>query len=145
MVDPTETVRDWSGNNNVILIRYAEILLTYAEAKNELSGPDATIYDALDKIRERVDMPVIDRTVYNTKESLRSLIRNERRVELALEGHRYFDIRRWDIGKNVMKSIVNLENETVETRAWYDKLMKLPVPQSQIDLAPGLKPNNPGY
>lgn len=145
LVDPTETVRDWSGNNNVILIRYAEILLTYAEAKNELSGPDATIYDALDKIRERVDMPLIDRTVYNTKESLRSLIRNERRVELALEGHRYFDIRRWDIGKNVMKTIVNLENETVETRAWYDKLMKLPVPQSQIDLAPGLKPNNPGY
>ncbi|AFD08449.1 RagB/SusD family nutrient uptake outer membrane protein [Solitalea canadensis] len=145
LVDPTETVRDWSGNNNVILIRYAEILLTYAEAKNELSGPDAIIYDALDKIRERVDMPLIDRTTYNTKESLRSLIRNERRVELALEGHRYFDIRRWGIGENVMKTIVNLENETVEPRAWYDKLMKLPVPQSQIDLAPGLKPNNTGY
>ncbi|MNY50204.1 SusD family protein [compost metagenome] len=90
-------------------------------------------------------MPLIDRTTYNTKESLRSLIRNERRVELALEGHRYFDIRRWGIGENVMKTIVNLENETVEPRAWYDKLMKLPVPQSQIDLAPGLKPNNTGY
>jgi hypothetical protein len=84
-------------DQHIIHIRYADILLMYAEAKNEATGPDATIFDVLDAIRTRADvgLPLIDRTKYATRESLRDLIRHERRVELAFEGLRYFDLKRW--------------------------------------------------
>lgn len=97
---------------NWILFRFAEVLLTYAESKNEESGPDATVYDALDLIRVRSGMPVVDRTRYATKDALREFIRNERRVELAGEGLRYFDIIRWRIAETVLnKTIFSLDIE----------------------------------
>lgn len=86
------------------LYRYADLLLMYAEAKNEASGPDATIYDALDLIRDRAGMPSVDRVRYSDQASLRSFIRNERRVELAGEGHRYDDIIRWRIAEDVLNN-----------------------------------------
>ena len=56
----------------------------YAEAKNEATGPDETIYAALDQIRARAGMPKVDRAKYGTQAKLRDFIRNERRVELCL-------------------------------------------------------------
>lgn len=145
LVDP-KIYRENIGNYaNVILLRYAEVLLTYAEAKNELSGPDTGIYDVLDDIRERAGMPSVDRNLYNTQEKLREVIRNERRVELALEGHRYMDIRRWKIAPEVMKNIKNLKNTIAQDRVWEDKLYLMPVPQSQMDLSEGVLEQNPGY
>lgn len=145
LVDP-KIYRENIGNyTNVILLRYAEVLLTYAEARNERSGPDATIYDALDDIRQRSGMPPVDRNLYNTREKLREFIRNERRVELALEGHRYMDIRRWQIAPQVMKDIKNLRNTVAQDRVWDDKLYLMPVPQSQRDLSDNLLEQNPGY
>jgi len=94
------------------LFRYAEVLLTYAEAKNEATGPDASVYDALDLIRLRADMPVVDRSRYASKEALRDFIRNERRVELAGEGLRYFDIIRWRIAQQTLnRTIYSLDIE----------------------------------
>lgn len=146
LVDPIAQNLPVEDNHaNVIILRYAEVLLTYAEAKNELSGPDATIYDALDLIRVRSGMPKVDRVAYSSQSALRELIRRERRVELALEGQRYMDIRRWKIAPEVMTSIKSINNSLAQERIWDDKLYLMPVPQDQIDLAKGVLTQNKGY
>ncbi|MBB5634575.1 hypothetical protein HDE68_000460 [Pedobacter cryoconitis] len=145
MVDPVIFREQVDNYANVILIRYAEVLLTYAEARNELSGPDGTVYEALDAIRTRAGMPVTDRAKYADQSSLRAFIRNERRVELALEGQRYMDIRRWKIAPQVMKTINNIKNSQAQQRIWTDKLYLMPVPQTQIDLSKGVLKQNTGY
>lgn len=79
-----------------IIYRYAEILLNYAEALNEASStPPSAAYDAINQVRERAGMP--DLTTGLTKAEFRDRVRNERRVELAFEDHRYFDVRRWKL------------------------------------------------
>lgn len=129
------------------IFRYAEVLLMYAEAKNEATGPDNSIYDAIDQIRLRAGMPNLDRGRYNTKETLRSAIRNERRIELAGEGFRYFDILRWKIAGNVLNKTVYsfeipglLPIQTIYTRVFDPtKDYVWPIPQSAIDNAKNLK------
>ncbi|MFH5832999.1 RagB/SusD family nutrient uptake outer membrane protein [Halalkalibaculum sp. DA384] len=106
----------WQSHVNWKLFRYAEVLLNYAEAKNEASGPEDSIYDALDLIRERAGMPLVDRNRYSDQESLRQLIRNERRVELAGEGLRYFDIIRWRIAEDKM----NINLTSMDLSNWED-------------------------
>ncbi len=82
------------------IFRLAEIYLNYAEAKFEL-GDEATCRLYINKVRARVDMPPIPATV--TGEALRERLYNERRIELAFETHRFFDIRRWKIA-NVIEN-----------------------------------------
>lgn len=77
--------------------RYAEVLLNYAEASMEL-GDEAAARDAINQVRARVDMPPIT----DSGQALVDRYRNERRVELFHEEHRYFDIRRWKIAPDVM-------------------------------------------
>lgn len=137
LVDPTFP-QEGQGAQDYPLIRYAEVLLNFAEAKNEATGPDATIYDALDAIRVRVAMPLVNRTLYASKDALRTLIRNERRIELAQEGFRYSDVRRWKIGTDVMKDTYDITNSLVQSRKWTDKLLRLPYPQSAVDRNPEL-------
>src|SRR5690606_23573534 len=93
---------------NFILMRYAEVLLTYAEAKIELGQIDASVLDAINQIRARAygvavgavaDYPEITTT---DQAELREIVRRERKVELADEGFRLFDIRRWKIAEHVM-------------------------------------------
>ncbi|NQX41598.1 Starch-binding associating with outer membrane [Pedobacter steynii] len=91
----------WNNGLNMIVMRYAEVLLSYAEAKIESNQIDATVYDAVNKVRHRAGMPDVDQAVYNTQTTLRALIRRERRVEFAMEGLRWFDIQRWEIGPQV--------------------------------------------
>ncbi|SEJ26569.1 Starch-binding associating with outer membrane [Dyadobacter koreensis] len=128
---------------NVIHMRYAEVLLAYAEAKNELSGPDATIYDALDKIRTRasVGLPKVDQTSYATKDALREFIRHERRIELAMEGHRYFDLKRWNIAAAKFAAVKNPAGVSL---VFGEKNNVLPYPQGEIDKNT-LLIQNPGY
>lgn len=76
-----------------IISRYAEVLLNYAEAQNEATGPGAAVYDAVNAVRLRAGMPALPNGL--NQEQLRKRIRNERRVELAFEDHRFFDLRRW--------------------------------------------------
>jgi hypothetical protein len=80
-----------------IYFRYAEILLNYAEALNEANGPDAEVYDAINEIRTRAQMPELPAGL--TKEEMRERIRRERQVELAFEEHRFYDVRRWKIAE----------------------------------------------
>ncbi len=128
---------------NVVHMRYAEVLLAYAEAKNEASGPDATIYDALNKIRSRtgVNLPAVEQTLYNTKEKLRDFIRHERRVELAMEGHRYFDLKRWGI---MAEKLALVKNPAGVTLSFGEKNNVLPFPQAEIDRNKSLVQNT-GY
>lgn len=131
------------SDQDMVLIRYADVLLMYAEAKNEADGPDPGIYDALDKIRARpgVNMPPVDRLRYNSKEALREFIRHERRVELALEGHRYFDIKRWGIAHVKLPAIKNPGGVAL---VFEQRHYRFPFPQGELDINPSLKQND-GY
>jgi hypothetical protein len=87
--------------NDWIYFRYAEILLDYAEAENEYSGPSDDIFNAVESVRKRagLDPYTLDRGI--TQDSLRAIIRNERRKEFTFEEKRYWDIRRWKIAGDV--------------------------------------------
>ncbi|MHC0443212.1 RagB/SusD family nutrient uptake outer membrane protein [Flavobacterium sp. 3-210] len=81
---------------NILMMRYAEILLIYAEAKIELNQIDATVTGAINEVRNRVNMPS---TTLADPAKLRQLVRRERKVELAREaGLHFFDMRRWRTG-----------------------------------------------
>ncbi|MCU7550482.1 RagB/SusD family nutrient uptake outer membrane protein [Chitinophagaceae bacterium LB-8] len=130
-------------DQNVVYIRYAEVLLMYAEAKNELSGPDASIYTALNQIRQRasVNLPPVNVIVNNTQSSLRDFIRHERRVELALEGHRYYDLKRWNLMDAKLSALKNPGGVQMK---FGEKNNVLPFPQSELDKNFKLKQNT-GY
>lgn len=85
-----------------MLIRYAEVLLTYAEAKIEENEIDDTVIDAINKVRRRpgVLMPAADMAM--SQSDLRDLVRYERTVELTIEGMHYFDVRRWKTAEHVV-------------------------------------------
>ncbi len=132
---------------NWYVFRYAEVLLMYAEAKNEASGPDPAIYDALDAIRSRAGLPAVNRARYSDQESLRQFIRNERRIELAGEGLRYFDIIRWRIAEQVLNGQFTsmevpgwLPRINIHTRVFLpQKHYVWPIPQVAIDRAVNLE------
>jgi hypothetical protein len=93
---------------NIILLRYAEVLLTKAEAKIELNQLDAEVYAAINTVRNSrsdVKLPSIPEGL--TQAQLRQIVRRERTVELALEGLHLFDIRRWKTAETVMTGPVN--------------------------------------
>lgn len=85
-----------------IFMRYAEILLTYAEAKTELNQIDNSVTDAVNKLRKRAGLPDVEQSISSDQNKMRQLIRRERTSELAFEGFRWFDIRRWKIAEYVM-------------------------------------------
>jgi hypothetical protein len=97
--DPTE--QDATKTDiNTIVMRYAEVLLNYAEAKIEANSIDESVYMAINKVRQRAGMPVI--TSGKSQGELRSIVRKERKYELAGEGLRYYDILRWKIAEDVI-------------------------------------------
>jgi SusD family. len=83
---------------NVPIMRYAEVLLTYAEAKIELNELDESVYSAINQVRNRAGMPNVSQDRIGNQNKMRQLVRNERNVEFALEGLHQVDMRRWDIG-----------------------------------------------
>jgi len=83
---------------NIPIMRYAEILLSYAEAKIELNELDASVYNAINEVRNRVGMPNVSADRIGSQEKMRQLVRRERKVELIFEGLHHIDMRRWGIG-----------------------------------------------
>lgn len=151
------------------LLRYAEVLLTIAESCVELNKNLDEAYDALDQIRVRAGMPKVDRTKYDTAGKLRELVRRERRVELAFEGLRRYDIIRWGIANDVLNcTLTRCPSGEILDKAFPDasgdmqvnlttsgaqieirnfvvgKNELLPFPQSDLDINPNLK-QNPQY
>lgn len=94
-----------ANNHNFPIFRYAEVLLNYAEAQNEAVGADATVYSAVNAVRARVGMPALPAGL--SQVDMRTRIRHERRVELAFEEHRFFDIRRWKIAETVLNGTLH--------------------------------------
>ena len=165
----------WSTNASPIVFRYAEVLLSYAEAENELNGPSADVYAKINLVRQRVGMPAVDQTKYGTKDKLRELIRRERSVEFAGEGLRRADILRWKgaDGKMIAETVLNgplqrmvgtvdmtgtnpetratinpsapAEAKLVENRIFKPHFRYLPIPQWVIDRNPNFGKNNPDY
>ncbi|PTR01555.1 putative outer membrane starch-binding protein [Mucilaginibacter yixingensis] len=122
----TQSDQDW------VYLRYADVLLMYAEAKNEVSGPDASVYKAVNDVRTRpgVNMPVLPAGL--SQADMRTRIRHERRIELALEGQRYFDLKRWALDRVIIPTIKD-PNAAQRTFPLRDTLW--PVPQAEIDIA----------
>jgi len=135
------------------LMRYSVVLLNYVEAAielNQLSDPNIYLY--LNKIRNRAGMPDVDQEKYKTQQALRELVRRERRVELAFEGHRLIDIRRWRIAEEVMNGPVygakrpNAEElYYVEERRFNpDRDYVWPIPNTEVQNNDNMV-QNPGY
>jgi len=131
---------------NFIVFRYADVLLMYAEAQNEAVGPDASVYAAIDSVRNRagVNMPAV--AAGKSQSEMRDIIRHERRIELAFEGTYYSDIRRWGIAKSLMdgRVIKNISGQQLDVWHFTDALYLWPIPQTEIDLNPKLTQNK-GY
>ena len=153
--DPTSEIGMKSGLN-LILIRYADVLLMYAEAMNELGKMDEAVWNkTIRPLRERAGFTDAPSLIYPTEGNMQTIIRRERRVELAMEGLRVFDILRWKTAENVLNGYphgaqfgeasidngyIRLEKRTFNAERDY----LWAVPLSQKDLNPNLG-QNPGY
>ncbi|SHG16280.1 RagB/SusD family nutrient uptake outer membrane protein [Pedobacter caeni] len=92
-----------SSQIGLVISRYADILLAFAEATNEFQGPNAAVYQAVEAVRKRAGLDPYALAPGLTKEEMRTVIRHERRIEFASEeGHRLFDIFRWKIAENLL-------------------------------------------
>ncbi|HVU57837.1 MAG TPA: RagB/SusD family nutrient uptake outer membrane protein [Puia sp.] len=129
------------SETNYMVIRYADILLMYAEAQNEATGPDASVYDAVKQVRLRAGMPELPAGL--TQAQMRDAIHLERRVEFACEGFYYNDIRRWKTAEQVMNAtIYNSQGQPIVQRSFdANRDYWWPVPQPQRDLDPNLSQN----
>lgn len=144
-----------------VIYRYAETLLTYAEAANEyFKNPSSTdseltmsALDAINQVRVNAQMPVVTADNY---EDFTEAVRREWRVEFAFEDHRFWDVRRWGIGPTTQTqidgvSIVKTGNgfeysrKVVEKRTWADRMNLYPIPQAEIFCNPNLNPQNKGW
>ncbi len=129
------------SDNNWIVLRYADVLLMYAEALNELGfDADGPAFDYLNQIRTRAGLPAKsfsneDPTLQiATQSEFRLAVEQERRVELAFEGHRWFDLVRTDRALDV------LADKGIQPHH-----LLLAIPQSQVDINPAMISQNPGY
>lgn len=121
-------------------IRYAETLLIFAEAENEVNGPTPAAYEALNAVRTRSgasSAPTLN------QQQLRSYILQERQRELALEGHRAWDLRRWGIYLQAMNEIDIDANNIIKRRQ--EKHLLLPIPLNEINGNTSINENNPGW
>jgi len=134
----SKTMESYNGddvqtNKNLRILRYGEILLIKAEAENEL-GNILPAKEALNKIRARAGLPP---TTANTQDELREAIYQERRVEMAFEHDRMFDLQRTGRAGEVLRALgkpyVDGKNDV------------FPIPQIEINLSNGKLVQNPGY
>lgn len=155
--DPTSLTNFQSGLN-LIMIRYADVLLMYAEAKNELGQMDAGVWDKTIKpIRNRAGFT--DAAALNfpggAQDALRDVVRNERRSELAMEGLRVFDIRRWKTAETVLNGWAHgakfgpasVDNGYIRANLRSfdkNKAYLWPIPRDERNVNPNLS-QNPGW
>lgn len=152
-------------------LRFGEVLLNYAESRNEATGPDQSVYDAINEIRARAGMP--NTPTGQSKDDMRETIRHERKIELAFETHRWFDLIRWGLSEQVLNGkqfhgmkvtrkgdvpdpyVAEYEPEnlnydptfvisTSKPQVFLPHFYLMPIPQSEIDKNPNLA-QNPGY
>ncbi|MCE7040467.1 RagB/SusD family nutrient uptake outer membrane protein [Dyadobacter sp. CY312] len=155
---PIDNPWDVAGTQTWIYFRYAEILLNYAEAQNEASGPDATVYAAINAVRQRVGVNLPALPAGLTQAQMRLRIQNERRIELAFEEHRFYDVRRWKIapdkenvpayGIEIAKSgtaFTYKKKEALTGKSFVEKQYWLPIPRAEIQASNNKLKQNQGY
>lgn len=155
-------VRIGSDNTTVdqrhfdVYFRYTELFLIFAEAANEVLGPDVTAANGMSAknviaaIRERAGITQPDQYLNSitTQEDMRQLIRNERRIELSFEGHRFWDLRRWQapLNETIRGSFFDGDNyieiPSVEARNYPAHANYLPIPNDEIFKFPAIEQNN---
>ena len=135
--------KDWRSGINERLMRYADVLMMYAECQNEL-GNTAECAKYIQRIRDRANLP--DRQAEFaalSKEQMRDRIAHERALEFALEGHRFDDIRRWGWLKNATK-LAELKTHDAEFNSYVTGREYFSIPQAEIDVNKNLRQND-GY
>ena len=151
------------AQHNWVAYRYGEILLNYAEAMNEAYGPDAlpagytmTARQALQMVRDRASSK-LPKVVASDKDSFRDAVKHERRIELAFEDHRYWDLLRWKDAMTVLNNPVlgvaverngegwSYKVQEVATRTFYEKNYYLPFLRSEIENSNNTLEQNPNY
>jgi hypothetical protein len=133
---------------NGIILRYADVLLMYAEARNESTGVDQEVYDAVNAVRHRAGMP--DLPAGLSQDQMRQRIRHERRIEFVIEGLYYSDVRRWKIADEVLNRDVELDGSykrgVMDPRTFDpNKDYVWPIPQREIDYSQKAIEQNPNY
>ncbi|MCO4293577.1 RagB/SusD family nutrient uptake outer membrane protein [Solitalea sp. MAHUQ-68] len=133
------------SDQNWILIRLGEVLLNYAEAENEAAGPDESVYNAVNQLRTRAGLPNLP--VGLSQSDMRDRIRRERKVELAFEDFRFWDVRRWRIADqpdqltikgitvslNTTTGVKTYSPKVVETRPFPAKFYTTPIPIEEMN------------
>lgn len=161
-----DLLQNRTSTHNWIYFRYAEILLNYAEAMNEAYGPDVvpagytlSATDAINQVRQRpgVGLPVLSGV---SQGELRERVRRERRVELAFEEHRFWDVRRWKIAESTLGQPIRKVDITkaddgtvsysypadgVQQRVFESKMYLYPIPRVEIEKTSGALSQNPGW
>ncbi len=162
----------WNNYTHTPLMRYAEVLLSYLEAVNEATpgAVDQALLDVtINDVRDRVKLPGYSKAELSSQEAVREAVRKERRVELAFEGLRYFDVLRWGVAKELLNHTftgVKLSDDPsapnyrgsgssaspvdedmyyqFEKRMWSDHNRYFPIPQNELNVNKNLKQNT-GY
>ncbi|TFF38181.1 RagB/SusD family nutrient uptake outer membrane protein [Mucilaginibacter psychrotolerans] len=158
MLAPSAVANDFIHRTDRVLplIRYSEILLSYAEAANEYEGPTNLVYAAVEAIRQRAGLSPYQLPVGLSQADMRQAIRNERRIELAFEEQRFWDVRRWKIADatdniqttgmevNRTGTAVTYTIFPVRKRNFRTAMYLWPIPQSEVAKSAELI-QNPGY
>jgi len=152
---PMSVVDANNHDGNAIVIRLAEMYITFAECALQTGKDKDKALRYINAVRKRAGMP--EATELNEK-----IVRYERRIELAFEGLRYFDLKRWDLGPTLLNGwAIGSRNGTIDSKTgkvtWSDDFIKLeerifqakrnyllPIPQTELDRNPNMK-QNPGY
>lgn len=136
------------------IIRYAEILLNYAEAMNEVNGPCQEVYDMLDMVRQRAGISgsVADRADLRSKDAMRNFIHKERTVEFAFEEHRSWDVRRWNVAVEALSRPIygvnvamdgTVSRKVAQERVFESRMYLYPIPEGEV-WKTSIE-NNPGW
>ncbi len=142
LVNPQPGLLD---DQDYVWLRYADIKLMYAEAQNEVAGPDASVYQQVNEVRARpdVNMPALPAGL--SQADMRERIRHERRVELALEGLRYLDLRRWGIAQQTLNGFVQNPLTPNLKTIYRSQFEYWPLPQIEVDRNAPVLIQNDGY
>ena len=164
LTDNLNLTQGATAQHNWVAYRYAEVLLNYAEAMNEAYGPDQapadytlTALDALQLVRDRasLQLPVVRAT---TRDEFRKAVKHERRIELAFEDHRYWDLLRWKDAMEVLNKPVRgvkvtkigdgkwkYEETEVAARTFLERNYYMPFTRSEVENSNHTLEQNPGY
>lgn len=161
-----DLLQNRTSTHNWIYFRYAEILLNYAEAMNEAYGPDnvpagftLSAREAVNMVRQRpgVDMPPVEEA---SQGAFRERLRNERRVELAFEEHRFWDVRRWQIAEQALGVPIrgvaitraddgtmgySYDGQVVQSRVFEERMYRYPIPRIEVEKSNGVLTQNEGW